>query len=192
MKEDLEVALRSYVKDRPGCTAREIARALGIERGEANSVLYRARGTVYQCSDESPPRWRLVEAKVAQNRQGSFGLVEEVLDGDIHIDLPGGDWLLRIQVGNLSINDPIAIVESRGPRSRIVTVSHQVERRGEASEGHDFTAVLAVAASMLAWEAAKDMAGRHPEIPFDFESAMRDVYLSAAAHLQRQQQSAQS
>lgn len=190
---DLEVALRSYVRDHPGHTAREIARALGVERGEANSVLYRARGSVYQCSDEPPPRWRLLETQPAQrSARSSFGLIEDVLDGDIHIDLPGGDWLLRIQVGNLSINDPIAIVESRGPRSRIITVSHQVGRHGDAHDTSDFTAILAVAASMLAWEAAKDFVRRHPEIPFDFESAMRDVYLSAAAHLRRQRQSAQS
>lgn len=189
MSHDLVARLTSYVRDHPGHSAREIARALGIERGEANSVLYRLRGQVFTCTSDPPPRWSLTTTKV-QGSQGSLRLVQEIVGEAIHVDLPGGDWLLTIQVGNMSINDPIALVESGGRKVRTITVSHQVVEEGANSTS--FHAVLAIAASMLAWEASEVAREEYPHIPFEFETAVRDIYLSAAAHVQLRRQSAQS
>jgi hypothetical protein len=88
-----------------------------------------------------------------------------------------------------SINDPIAEVERIGKRERIISVSDSILSSVEDSESlnNQNDAIIAIASSSLVWEIYQDLVNDHGhDMEFDFQAALRDVYLSIAANVLRE------
>lgn len=163
-------------------SAAEIARSLGLTRAAVNSELYSQLGRRYRQSEEQPPRWSLLLDDVGAT-VGAARPPRLLASRDFHIDFAGGDWRLRIQVGENSRNDPIARVEYMGERHRLITVAAYA--CGSVTDAALPDAAVALAASVLAWEIHQDLRERGIE-SFHFEEAVRDIFLSLATQSQQE------
>lgn len=171
----------------PESSASELSKILKVSKSEVNSILYKHKNVKFKCTDGQPPRWSNLKVDSAVKVREEKHLIRD-LQGSVHIDAQGGDWELKVAVGEMSRNDPIALVEYYGPRKCVVTVSKQVVSTEESASLKDRTripdSVVAIAASVLSWEIAKHQNLTSLE-SFEFEETIRDIYLSIAAHSRR-------
>lgn len=162
-------------------SAKDIAKKMGVLRSEVNSMLYSSLGREFLIVDGNPPTWVPMEA-LEIKAQANLPKFKKI-DHEIHVDAPGGDWKMKIQVAPMSVNDPVAIVESYGPRSRLITVSSAVSRTPNGEETLP-ESCLAIASAMLAWEIIEKLQVDGIE-NVDFGKLLRDIYLSIGAHSRR-------
>lgn len=173
----------SALQNRESKSASQIARQLGLKKSEVNSTLYRGKGSLFCSKGETPPFWSLLE-KNQNDGNSQHKLLIRRVEGTIHIDFPGGDWELEVQMADMSRNDPVALVERMGERKRLITVSHQVvshQGRFSLDEKSIPDAAVAIAASVLAWEIFQSFEAQDRE-SFDYEMAVSNIFLSISAH----------
>ncbi len=96
---------------------------------------------------------------------------------EFHVDFQGGDWRVVIQIKDSSRNDPVVQVERTGPNSALIHVSSTVISKFDEKAEFFPDVVMALASSALAWEIAVQSDAVLEE-KFNFESAVRDIYLS--------------
>lgn len=181
--QDLSDAIRKALKNSMSpMSAKDIAKKLGFPRTEVNSVLYSMLGREFKIFDTVPPTWDLLNESSRTATGGTLTRFKQI-DQEIHVDAPGGDWKMKVLVAQMSVNDPVAIVESYGPKARLITVSSAVSRSSSAAAEIP-ESCLAVASAMLAWEIAESLrsegVGR-----VDFSNLLRDIYVSVGAHSRR-------
>jgi hypothetical protein len=184
--DDLDMSIQRALAAMPNRSAHALALEMGVSRTQINSALYHGLGRIYALTGDAPPLWRLLVEQSSASRAIAHPEPLVHPSETVHIDFSGGDWELSIAVRPASRNDPIAIVETIGPRKRAVIVSDYVIPKGDAgATGTLHPAVLTVAASMLAWEIADHLNERGHTGPFDFGRAVRDIYLSLLAHTRK-------
>lgn len=157
--------------------AKSLARSLGATRAEINSALYSGLGREFRIFETNPPTWAVVDS--SQTQRKALTRFQQI-DEEIHVDAPGGDWKMKIQISEMSVNDPVAIVESYGERSRLITVSTAVARSSDPTEEVP-DACIAIASAMLAWEILTSLTERGIT-HLEFSHLLRDVYVSVGAH----------
>lgn len=182
--DNLDVRISQLLEAGPNTSAAEMARSLGVPRTTVNSHLYRGLGALYAITGDAPPLWHLAEHHASAQKPVSHPVPRVFSSQPVHVDFAGGDWELRVGIRPSSRNDPIAVVERLGPRIRAVLVSDYVAQAEDHGDTLD-TAVLTVAASVLAWEISEHLRQVHSTVDFDFARASRDVYLSLTAHARR-------
>jgi DNA-binding Lrp family transcriptional regulator len=186
---DLSQRILSYLEQNPNSSAKEIAKFLNVERTVVNSFLYSAKGEIVLKNNDRLPLWRVLKVTTPVENKVRKLIAKNTNQNKIHIDFHGGDWILEIRTVMSSINDPIAEVERIGKRERIISVSDSILSSVEDSESlnNQNDAIIAIAASALVWEIYQDLVKDHDyDMEFDFQAALRDVYLSIAANVLRE------
>lgn len=163
-------------------SASAISRQIGAKRSEVNSILYQYKGDLFRKIGSSPPLWSGLGSSSVGPYQDEH--LHRSIGKNLHIDFPGGDWVISIQITDGSRNDPLVESIRRGPRLRDITVSRHVfsSREHLSSNGDSDDAVIAIAASTLVWEMFKELPSED-QTSFEWGEALRDVYLSLASSI---------
>lgn len=178
---NLETQILSYLKTNPNSNARQISGALSTDKTKVNSVLYSQKDKLFTLHETKPPTWsvKIAVQTTINLSTAKFHILRT--SEPIHIDFQGGDWALTIQISETSRNDPVVSLERTGPNAALVKVSTSV-MNGEKSDSERFPdVVLALAASALVWEIALQN-GAIREDKFNFQDALKDIYLSLGTH----------
>ena len=178
---DLQSQITEYLKLHSDSNAKQIAKALSSEKTQINSILYSQKNIMFTLHETKPPSWSIKTDDVATIKLSTANFSILKTSEPIHIDFQGGDWALTIQISDTSRNDPVVSLERTGPNSVIAKVSSSVTNH-TTSDSEIFPDVaLALAASALAWEIAIQSDAILEE-KFNFQDAMKDIYLSLGAH----------
>lgn len=161
----------------PNSNARQIARALGCEKNTVNSLLYSQKNIIFRLHETSPPTWSILSDRVEKIKINSTQHRILNTSNEFHVDMQGGDWRVIIQIKDSSRNDPVVQLERTGPNSAIIQVSSSVVSNFNEDSEYFPDVVMALASSALAWEIAVQSDAVLEE-KFNFESTVRDVYLS--------------
>jgi hypothetical protein len=179
--EDLQSQIIGYLKSHPNSNAKQIAKGLSSEKTYINSILYAQKNKIFTLHETKPPTWsvKTSDSTTIKLSTVKFSIIKT--SEPIHIDFQGGDWALIIQISDTSRNDPIVSLERTGPNSATAKVSSSVINDNLATSGVFPDVVLALASSALAWEIAIQSDAILEE-KFNFQDAMKDIYLSLGAH----------
>lgn len=178
---DLQSKIIEFLKLHPTSNAKQIAKALLSEKTQVNSILYAQKNKIFSLHETKPPTWSLKtdEPTTFKLSTAKFSILETT--EPIHIDFQGGDWKLTIQISDTSRNDPVVALERTGPNSALAKVSSSVINNNPNDSKVFPDVVLALASSVLAWEIAIQSDAILEE-KFDFQEAIKDIYLSLGAH----------
>lgn len=174
--ELLEV-IKDFLSRNPRSSAKQIAKAIALDKSKVNSILYANKGAFFAQHETSPPTWSLFQSAT---RVITMPVTKyEVLKTSepLHVDFQGGDWKIVIQIRDTSRNDPVVSLERMGPNSALIKVSSSVITKDLDSEELFPDVVLALASSCLAWEIAVQHDAAFQE-KFSFETAVKDIYMS--------------
>ena len=166
-----------FLKLNPLSSAREIARAVNLDKSEINSILYSGANIDFSKVPGTPPRWQITSKTISKS-----DLLREYLhlrnDSTFEIDSHGLIWRIRVAIRSQSRNDPFFSVERVSPGERIISVSDALILEEEIVEDMVLpVSVLAIAASAVAWEISISE-GKAKLDEFDFGLAITDVFIS--------------
>ena len=178
---DLESKIEKYLESHANANARQIAKALFSEKSKINSILYAQKNKLFILHETTPPTWslKMSDVKTVNFSTNKFNVLKT--STPIHIDFQGGDWALTIQISDSSRNDPVVSLERTGPNSALAKVSSSVISEITSDSDSFPDVVLALSASALAWEIAVQSDAILEE-KFNFQDAIKDIYLSLGAH----------
>ena len=174
---DLKEQVVEFLAKFPNSNAKQISRALSCEKRTVNSLLYSNKNVIFKLHETSPPTWSVLSDRVEKIRLQSTQHRILNTSKEVHVDFQGGDWRVVIQVKESSRNDPVVEIERTGPNSALINVSSTVISDIHEDSKYFPDVVMALASSALAWEIAVQSDAVLEE-KFDFETAVRDIYLS--------------
>lgn len=178
---DLQSQITEYLKSNSESNAKQIAKALSSEKTKVNSILYAQKNKLFNLHETNPPTWSIKTGNETTIKLSSAKFNILKTSQPIHIDFQGGDWALTIQISDTSRNDPVVALERTGPNSALAKVSSSVINETAPDSDIFPNVALALAASALAWEMAIQSDAILEE-KFNFQDAMKDIYLSLGAH----------
>jgi len=178
---DLQSQITEYLKSYPDSNAKQIAKALASEKTKVNSILYAQKNKLFILHETNPPTWSISTGNTTTIKLSTAKFNILKTSEPVHVDFQGGDWSLTIQISDTSRNDPVVSLERTGPNSAIAKVSSSVINDTTSDSNNFPDVVLALAASALAWEIAIQSDAVLEE-KFNFEDALKDIYLSLGVH----------
>lgn len=166
-------------KTTEGFTARQLSKHLNVDRSSVNKVLYAGLGRVFVADEAKAPTWRSIDNLRVAEESVSRSYTLENMTGEIHLDLPGGDWKIQIGVSKKSVNDALAEIETRGHREALIDVSDvfQTNHNGPGPSA----ATIAISAAVIANHVRDELLSDGVRPP-TFDAILKDVFLSLRAH----------